>query len=263
MPIITLISDWGLKDHYIAAVKGAILRRDPTIQIIDITHQIEPFSLLQPAFVLRNAYHEFPEGTIHILGVNTVESVIQSHVAIYHKGHFFIGADNGIFSLAFGEIPEKIIVIDIPQDSDYFTFSTRDRFVKAACHLASGKPIEALGFQTKKINERLLFNPVVEQSSIKGKVIFIDGFENLYVNISKQLFDSVCRNREFSIVLRNSEYQVREIYTSYSKRNNPEEEGDLVALFGTTGFLEIALNMQKAASMLGVKVDDPVRIDFK
>lgn len=263
MAIITLISDWGLQDHYIAAVKGAILSRDPSIHIIDITHQIEPFSLMQPAFVLRNAYPEFPEGTIHIMGVNTVESLTQSHIAICHKGHFFIGADNGIFSLALGENPEKIIVIDIPQDSDYFTFSTRDRFVKAACHLASGKPIEGLGFQTKKINEKILFNPVVEPSSIKGKVIYIDGFENLYVNITKDIFESVCRNRKFSIVLRNAEYQVNEIHTYYCKNNTHEEEEDIVALFGTTGFLEIALSMQKAASMLGVKVDDPVRIDFK
>lgn len=258
MPVITLISDWGPKDHYTGAVKGAILRYNPSIQIIDITHQVSPFNILQASFILRNAYSEFPEGTIHIVGVNTDESEQHPHVAIFHKGQYFVGADNGIFSLAFKEFPEKVIEIETPQDSGYFTFSTRDRFVKAACHIAAGKPIEELGFVRTRLTEKHHFNPVIEASLIKGKVIYIDGFENIFVNITSEIFNSVRQQRAFVIQVRHTEYQIRKIHTSYSDVGT----GDIVALFGSTGFLEIAINRGNAASLLGIEVDDYIRIEF-
>jgi S-adenosyl-L-methionine hydrolase (adenosine-forming) len=258
MPIITLISDWGPKDHYTGAVKGAILRQDPSIPVVDITHQVSPFNILQASFVLRNSYKEFPDGTIHIIGVNTDESEQHPHIAVFNQGHYFIGADNGIFSLAFDGLPEKIIEIEVPQDSDYFTFSTRDRFVKAACHLASGKPIEELGFVRTQLTEKHHFKPVVEPSRILGKVIYIDGYENIFVNITREVFDKNRKQRAFEIQVRQSEYQIRKIHTSYSD----VDSGDIVALFGSTGFLEIAINQGNAASLLGIGVDDYIRIEF-
>jgi len=259
MPVITLISDWGPRDHYTGSVKGAILRHNPAIQIVDITHEIRPFSILQASFVLRNAYKDFPEGTVHIIGVNTDESEEQPHIAVFHKGHYFIGADNGIFSLAFDGFPEKAIEIGVVQDSDYFTFSTRDRFVKAACHIASGKPIEELGFVRTQLNEKHHFKPVVENSLIKGKVIYVDGYENIFVNITREIFEKIRRRRDFEIQLRHAEYQIVKIHKSYSD----VKVGDYVALFGSTGFLEIAINQGNAASLLGIEVDDSIRIEFK
>lgn len=259
MAIITLISDWGLKDHFAGVVKGTILRYDPSIQIVDITHMISPFNFSQASFVLRNSYPDFPDGTIHIIGVNTDESTTQPHVAIFHKGQYFIGADNGIFSLAFDEFPEKVIVIDVIQDNHLFTFSTRDRFVKAACHIASGKRIEDLGYPVNKITERIHFKPVVEQSVIKGKVIYIDGYENLYVNISREVFEKASRQRNFSIKLRNSEYDINKISKSY----RDTEPGNSVALFNSTGLLEIAVNEGNASGLLGIYLNDFIRIEFE
>ena len=122
MPIITLTSDWGLKDHYVAAVKGTILSNMPEAIVVDISHDIPPFEIEQAAFVLRNAYPNFPKGSIHILGINTEESDKFGHTVIEHEGHFFIGTDNGIFSLLFELKPDKIVELTINQDSDYFTF---------------------------------------------------------------------------------------------------------------------------------------------
>jgi len=258
MPVITLISDWGVKDHYSGAVKGAILMRNPDAVIIDITHGISPFNIIQASFVLRNTYKEFPRGTIHIIGVNTDKSEQNPHIAVAYNGHFFVGADNGIFSLAFDSAPEKIIEIDLPLDSDFFTFSTRDRFVKAACHIASGKPIEELGHQRNHLNEKHHFRPVVEPSLIKGKVIYIDVYENLFVNITRTLFDQNCHQRAFEIQLRNTEYQISKINNSYSDVG----VGEIVALFGSTGYLKIAINQGNAASLLGVEIDDVIRIEF-
>ena len=101
MPIITLTSDWGTKDHYLASVKGVILKQIPEARIVDISHNISPHNLTEAAFIIRNCYHDFPEGTIHIIGVSTIESEHTPHTIICTEGQYFIGADNGIFSLIF------------------------------------------------------------------------------------------------------------------------------------------------------------------
>lgn len=257
MPIITLISDWGEKDHYIGAVKGAILTRIPDATIIDISHQIPPFDIEQAAFVLKNAYPDFPVGTIHIIGVSTEESDKFGHTAIELNGHFFIGNDNGVFTLLTGNRPEKIIELAITQDSDYFTFSTRDRFVKAAAHLAQGYPIEKLGTPKERLTEKLLLKPVIDSSLIKGHVIYIDRYENVFTNITEPQFREVQKSRGFSINFRT--YAITKISKSYTD----VAPGEIVALFGSTGYLEIAINQGNAAGLLGLDFKDMIRIEFE
>jgi S-adenosyl-L-methionine hydrolase (adenosine-forming) len=258
MPIITLISDWGLRDHYAGAVKGAILKSDPGITIVDITHQIKPFDILQAAFVLRNTFLNYPEGSVHIMGVNSDETDASFHIAVLYEGHFFVGTDNGIFSLAFDRAAEKIICIDVIYDSNYHTFPVRDRFAKAAVHLATGKPIGELGFELEALQEKFNFRPVVEKSLIIGKVIYIDAYENLFVNITKELFDRVRQQRDFNILIRNREYRIDSISTAY----NDVPPGNELALFGSTGYLEIAINQGNAAGLMGIEPDDNIRIEF-
>src|ERR1039457_4038386 len=177
MPIITLTSDWGIKDHYLAAVKGAIYNKLPDVRIVDISHAIPPFDLNQAAFIIRNFYKNFPPGTIHILGINTEASIETPHTLVIQDGHYFIGSDNGIFSLIFDEKPDTVIELDVLQDSDYFTFADRDVFVKVACHIAEGKPVEQLGTPKNSILQKMSFKPAIDGNLIKGKVIFIDRSE--------------------------------------------------------------------------------------
>ncbi|HAQ64909.1 MAG TPA: hypothetical protein DCR43_03505 [Bacteroidales bacterium] len=258
MAIITLTSDWGTRDHYLPAVKGALLSRMPDAVIVDISHEIEPFDLNQASFVLRNCYHLFPKGTVHIVAINTEADLENPHIAIRHNGHYFIGTDNGLFSLMFDTIPEEIFEIDIPQDSDYFTFPTRDVFVKAAVHLAKGGAMEELGDPLLKLFERMAFRPVISGDAIIGKVIYTDRYENVFTNITEGLFKSECRNRSFNIEFSVSRYRIRKINKSYGD----VPEGELVALFSTTGNLEIAINKGNAASLLGLGTDDAIRIQF-
>lgn len=257
MPIITLTSDWGLKDHYLASVKGKILDKNQGINIIDISHQISPFNIEHAAFVIKNSYLNFPEGTIHVIGVNTEESDKDTHVVIFHNKHYFIGTDNGIFSMIFEDQPEKIFELNIPQETDYFTFSARDRFVKAAIHLAEGKKMEELGTPLKKIQTKMLFKPVTETSLIKGMVIHVDGYENLITNITKDLFDKVGKGKRFTIQLRGVE--IRSINQSYLD----VPTGETVAVFASNGHLEIAINQGNASSLLGISMNDAIRIEFK
>lgn len=256
MPVITLTTDWGMKDHYSATVKGAILSRIPEATIVEITHSIPPFDSEQAAFIIRNSWQNFPKGTIHIIGVNTEESVKYSHTAIEFDGQYFIGTDNGIFSLIFDRTPDKIVELTIPQDSDFFTFSTRDRFVKAAEHIALGKKIAELGTIKNKINDKILFKPVIEENVIKGHVIYIDNYENIITNIQAGLFNEMAKGRKFTILFRS--HEIRKISQSYTD----VPPGEVVALFDSAGHLEIAMNQGNAAGLLGLDYKDMVRIEF-
>ena len=135
MAIITLTTDMGTRDHYVAAVKGAIYSQLEEAKIVDISHHLARFDIAQCAFMLRNSYKEFPKGTVHIIGVDPVGSVDRGHMLVECDGHYFIGADNGIFSIIRCN-PEEYLQLNISQDSDDLTFPVKDVFAKAACHLA-------------------------------------------------------------------------------------------------------------------------------
>lgn len=256
MAIITLTSDWGTSDYYLPAVKGAILSQLPQVSIIDISHHIRQFDLESAAFTLRNCYRHFPEGSIHIIGINTEESIENPHVVVKANGHYFIGTDNGIFSMIFGDQPIEMVELDIPMDTDYFTFSTRDRFVKAAVLISKGEPLASLGEPRETPNARMLFQPTVSQNHIKGMIIHIDAYENLITNISESLFKAERKNRKFEIYF--SGYRIRKISSAYTD----QAVAELVALFGSHGMLEIAINHGKAASLCGMERTNSIDVNF-
>lgn len=258
MPIITLTSDWGYKDHYVAAVKGSIYGLMPDARVVDVSHEIPSFDLNQAAFIIRNFYLNFPEGTIHILAVNSEASIESPHTLVKHNGHYFIGADNGIFSLIFDEDPELVIELDIHQDSDYFTFPTRDVFVKVATHIASGKKPEELGRTKASVVKKMSFKPVVDGNLIKGKVIYVDRYENVFTNITADLFKSHVKGKKFAITFRSAGYRI----TSLSRSYKDVIEGEMLALISSSGHLEIAINQGKASSLLGLKTDQPVLVEI-
>ena len=258
MAIITLTSDWGLSDYYVPAVKGAIFSALPNINVVDITHNIEPFDVRSAAFIVKNCYKNFPKGTIHILAIDTEESLSNPHVVVKVNEHYFVGTDNYIFSLIIDQDPYEAVIIDITQDSDFFTFSTRDRFVKVAIMLYNNVPLSEIG-TPYTLKERIEFKPTYDSNSIHGLVNFIDSYENLVTNISKPLFEKIRNGRKFTIKLCSGIYKINEIRKSYQEVPEP----DILALFGTHGFLEIALNHGKAASLLGVERDFAVDIYFE
>jgi len=257
MAIITLTSDWGQADYYVAAVKGALYTAIPDATVVDITHNIEPWDIASAAFIIKNCYKNFPKGTIHIIAVETEESSDKPHIALKADGHYFIGTDNDIFSLILGDTPYEAVTIEVIQDSDYFTFTTRDRFVKVAAMIAEGHTFSEIGKPYPQIRKCVTFQPTIVGSSIHGIVTFVDSYENLVTNITKELFDKVRNGRSFEI--RIGKYVIEEICHSYTEVAIP----DIVALFGTHGFLEIAMNHGKAASLLGLSRDSSVDIIFK
>lgn len=257
MAIITLTTDLGSKDFYQAALKGSILSILPTANIVDITHEVPSFNISYAAFVLKNVYHYFPKGTVHLIGIDSVFSENTKYVGLKFHDHYFVGADNGIFSLLFDAKPDEIVELNIMQDLKYLHFPLVDIFVKAAIHLAKGGKLKDIGLPTDGIEERMLLNPVIEKDMIRGSVIYIDTFCNVITNITKELFTKIQRNRDFTLFFRKSE-----TITQLSWHYNEVPEGEKLCLFGISNHLEIAINKGKASGLLGLHLSDIVRIQF-
>ncbi len=265
MAIVTLTTDWGQRDYFAGAVKGRLLSALPELAVVDITHLVEPHNIAQAAFVLRNAFREFPAGTVHIVSVNSTASTKNPHVAVLLEGHYFIGADNGLLSLISDKKPEKIIEIDIPQDSGYFVFPGRDLFVKAAVHLAKGHAVEELGFTTAQLKETALWQASIDHDQltgndcISGKVIYVDNYGNCVTNIPQKEFNALRKNRSFYIHMPSDSFRQYSLYEAY----DDVDEGKLLALMSTTGYLQIAINQGRANRLLGLEPwESTITVEF-
>ncbi len=262
--IITLISDMGYQDYYLAAVKAALLTKCPDANIIDITHAIEPYNIPQAAFILRNVCFDYPEGTVHLIGVQPEIAKDRTHVIVKSKGHYFVCADNGIFSLLLDEVPELIYEITLNKTFTNLTFPFKDVFVDVAAHLSKGGILDVIGRKFHGLNEIRGFSPIIDEGMIKGQVLHIDSYGNVITNITESMFKKARKGRDFSISYNHSMNKIRKIRTVYSDVS----EGNYLALFGSMGYLEIAINMGvegkggSASSLLGLHINDEIRINF-
>ena len=275
MSIITLTTDFGLKDHFVGALKGKILSKVIDVQIIDISHNIDLFNISEAGYVIKSAYKSFPEGTIHLIGVDCELAASGKHLAVEWDNHYFICADNGILSILCGnQNPTKIIEIDVTKQSEVYT-SDIDILLASCCQIAKGQKIETLG------NEIHLLKPVSELQAtienegnyIKGNIIYIDHFGNCVTNISKDLFNKIRNGRNFEISFGSK--TIKKIHSSYSDFTVREGytlkdyEGEKLALFNEAGYLEIAIYRSNphttgtASSLLGLKYRDVISINFR
>lgn len=275
MAIITLTTDFGVKDHFVGAVKGAIYSEIGDVNIVDISHHISPFHLHEAAYIIQNAYKSFPEGTIHIIGVDSELNPENKHIALFMDGHYFICADNGIMSFLTAEInPEKIVEINI-HDRIITNFPVLDVFVKVAGHLARGGTLDVVGKPINEIKELKRLQPVIANngSQILGNVLYVDNYGNVISNITKSFFDSVGRGRKFTIYARTTEFN--KIYTRYSDAINfsapadrRDEDGKKLALWNSSDHLEIAIYKSNpstvggASTLYGLHFRDPITVNF-
>ncbi len=264
MPIITLTSDLGTKDYYLAAVKAVALKLIPDVQLIDISHHIPPFDIAKAAFVLKNVWREFPEGTIHIIGVDNHWSRDTPYAVVEKEGHYFIGSDNGTFALLFdGEQADQVYTIQLVGDED-MGFALKNIFIPAAAKIAGGRTPSTLGVALESYKHRQSINPVVEHDNIRGTVIYVDAYGNVITNITRSLFEKEVGNRSFNIVVRRGDFDLDRICRAYGE----VPEGEKVALFTSSGFLEIAINRGVegsgggATDLLGIRENDIVRIEI-
>lgn len=274
MPIITLTTDFGLKDPFVASVKGRIYSELPDAKVVDVSHLVSPFDIGEGAFIIKNAYKNFPEGSIHILGVDDLITKTQKPIAALIDGHYFLAANNGILSLIQQEIrPKEVVEIDIPQVFETSVFTTRDVFVPVACHLVRGGKLSVVGKELQEFKELEILRPVVrEKRLIIGVVVYIDNYGNAITNISNKLFDEVGKKRNFSIRIQGTEFN--EVLNHYGqiveKMNRPEASviGNPMTLFGSSGYLEISMYKSNpaisgaASTLFGLKKSTEIFVEF-
>jgi S-adenosylmethionine hydrolase len=261
MAIITLTSDLGSKDSYLASVKGSIYSQLESAKIVDITNDIAPFNIQQAAYVLRNCFKDFPQGTIHIISIDDELTSKNEHLAVKANGHYFIGTDNGLFSLLLNEMKaEKIVCLNISQSTNCMIFATKNIFVPAACHLARGGTMEIIGTEITDFEvNRTELKAVIEKDIIRGIVIYVDRYGNAITNISREVFEGVQKGRDFSILFGREDEKITTISVQY-KAVAPSEK---LAIFSENNFLQIAINQGKANRLLGLNLHEIIRIEFK
>ena len=269
MQIITLTTDMGLSDHYVAALKGSIYQLAPTATIVDISHAIRAFDIAQASLCLSNVYNDFPKGTVHIIGVDS-EPVINSRDGSYpsillFNGHYFVGNDNGFFALLLKEgLPEGFWQIDdVLSNPAGFKFPSKNIFVPIAVKIAQGLDIATFASKQEDWKRAFTVNPVFEENLIKGSIVHIDHYGNAITNISRELFARF-EEAPFTILFRKRDYYIDTISGSY----NEVQPGERVAIFNNNDVLEIAINKGArgvnggADSLFGLHVGDVVRIEF-
>jgi S-adenosyl-L-methionine hydrolase (adenosine-forming) len=252
--IITLLTDWSNNDHYFSALQGKLLSRLPEARIINLSNHIPVFGIVQASFVLRNSFFLFPQGTIHIVGVNSEASDVNPHVVVSHEGHLFIGADNGIFGLVFNDKPYKAIKLPLK----FTTFPELDVFADAAIFLAGKGNMNSLGEPFDKLYLPVPLRATIDNSIINGSVIYIDSYNNAITNITKEVFERVGQGRRYEILVQSNYNKITKINTFYNETSN----GELLALFNSLGLLEIAIYKGSAADLLNLGQNATVRIRF-
>ncbi len=275
MAIITLTTDFGLKDHFVGTLKGSIYTELAEAKIVDISHAISPFNIHECAYILKNSYHNFPKGTIHIIGVDAEPTPENQHIAVLLNGHFFIAANNGVIGLLVADNkPEKVVKIDIPNPEEG-SFPVLDVFVKVACHIARGGTLEVVGKAFDLLTEVVADAPSVTDNGnrIVGSVAYIDNYGNVVTNIHKNFFEAYRKGRDFELNARTA--KIKTIHHKYSDIINFDLDkskragaGALLALFNTGDFIELAIyksdrnTVGGASSLLGLDYRDTITINF-
>ncbi|RAU82542.1 SAM hydrolase/SAM-dependent halogenase family protein [Pontibacter arcticus] len=254
MAVITFLSDFGYTDHYVAAVKARIISQDAQAQIIDISHGIEPFNIAQAEYVFGAVYRDFPEGTVHLLAVDTQSRKDGGFLAAKYKGHYFLLADNGLLSLLTDGQPE--VVINLKTEFPQMSFPAKDLLAAAAVFLANGGDLDVLGERTHEFKQLLNRQLRLSDHAITGHVIYVDRFGNLITNITRDSIDTIAHGRTFTIHF--SRETISNIQPNYKQVN----EGDFCCIYNSQGLLCIGINSGNAAEALHLGFDSPVEIRF-
>lgn len=256
MAIVTLLTDSGESDFYVAAIKAKILSTNPGLTIVDISHHISSCDIAHAAFVLRSVFRDFPKGSVHLVGVDAAGNRNDIPVAVQLEEHFFIGADNGLFGLISDKPAQNVVELN-KVNRVTTTFPEKDIFAPAAAKLASGVNISSLGTtlpQFKKMTDRYV---KATRRTIAGHVIRVDHYGNLITNIPREAFETLSKGKSYVIQFGGEKF--RKIQTSY----NQAEQGDCFVIFNSLNMLEIGIYKGNASALLGLHYDSPISILFE
>lgn len=256
MAIVTLLTDSGESDHYVAAIKAKIISVNPGIRIEDISHRIQPTDIAHAAFVLRAVFRDFPKGTVHLVGVDASGNRGDAYIALQLEDHFFVGSDNGLFGLISERSHQNLVELNTI-NSITTTFPERDIFAAAAAKLASGVSLSDLGKPMQVFKKMIDRQVKATKKQIAGTVVRVDAFGNLITNIPKEAFDVLSKGKSYTIQFGGEKF--RRIHTQY----NQADQGECFIVFNSLGVLEIGIYKGNAAELLGLDYDSMVNIVFE
>lgn len=248
MVIVTLLTDFGSADFYVAEMKGVLLSRSPAAVLVDITHSIAPGDVRSGAYIFGRTWHRFPSGTIHMAVVDPGVGSSRAALAFGAHGHWFVGPDNGVFTQVFHDAEVEAVVLPTPETASP-TFHGRDLFAPAAAALAEGGSLHTLGQPLLGIPERLAYTvPHHEGKTVVGEIVYIDRFGSLVTNLTSELVPAYA-------TLEVEDLDLGPLRRTYSDVT----AGGLLAYVGSGGSIEIAVRNGSAARRLGVGVGGRVR----
>ena len=259
--IITLTTDFGIRDTYVGIMKGVILGINPDVQIVDLTHAIPPQDIHEAAFTIHAAHRYFPNGTIHTIVVDPGVGTDRQAIICEIDGIFFVCPDNGVLTYLLQNISnkaERAMNAVAIQNPDYFlpevsnTFHGRDIFAPVAAHLSLGVPLTNIGPPMQDLVEFPILTPQVSGRTITGHIVKIDRFGNGITNIS----ESTLSDDAASYEIRVGNTRLKQINRAYAA----SEVGEPLAIIGSYGLLEIAINGGNAEISLGLKWGDTVEV---
>lgn len=258
-PIITLLSDFGLRDPYVAEMKAVIISICQKARIVDISHEIEKFNVRMGAFILAQAAPHFPKGTIHVAVVDPGVGTVRKPIIVETERAFYVGPDNGLLMLAARNDGVKC-VYEIANPKYMFrrvsrTFHGRDIFSPAAAHLANGVDPSEFGPTVENPMMPSFLSPKIVGNEVVGEILHIDRFGNLITNISESMLKALGISDGMNLQFKLGDREVRvKLCSSY----DDVQKGSLLSIVGGTGFLEISINQGNASSFLNMRIGDHV-----
>ena len=255
MQILTLTTDLGLRDFYVPSVKGRIYAQLPNVNIVDITHQVKPFNLAEAAFILGNAFHDFPSHTVHLVSIESDFDSQGEFILAFVHDQYFIAKNNGLISLLTDEPPQKVRKIKT-DSSEAVTFPLKYLMVDVAVQIVNGTSPDEIGVPSDHTVARANLRPILMENIIRGTIIYVDNFGNAIINIDRATLERYKNFKHFRVNYNKKEY-INEIKTHYEE----VPEGEVVSLFGSSGYLEIAINKGDAGQLLGLKTGHTIIIE--
>ena len=255
MHIVSITTDFGLQDYYVAELKAHILQQSTNIQLVDVSHSIDSHDIVQAAHFLDNVFRSFPAQTIHLVAVYNYYDKNSRFILFQRENHLFIGPDNGVFSLIFEDLqPHEVVVLNHEEIAQK---SIAEIFSWTIHKIIEGKEFAQIGSSTDWINNKMGIKPVVTKSQIRATIIHIDHYENVIINLKKDQFEKIRNGREFQLY-----YKQTDPVTRVSEDYADVPITDVMCLFNSAGYMEIGINMGKASSMLNLNKNETIQINF-
>lgn len=248
MPIITLTTDIGQQDYLVAAVKGQLYSINQSLTIVDVSHQLSSFNYPQAAYFCDSAFRYFPPDTFHVILVNMFDDKPKEMLLACHNEQYIACANNGLLTMIVDGTPNEVVALPLPHGILPTTLTCSLVVVKAIQKILQGSKLYEVGEPVTKLVEKLRLKYVTSPTTMEGQILYIDNFENVIVNITKEDFDRERNGRDFKIVFKRDE-----VIDTISESYADVPQGEKVAFFNSAGYLEIAINKGNAAGLFGLQ----------